>query len=59
MEGTAQDGATRRQDLSELHTPHLLLRPYVNTSASPSWKHQDISLQTLSFPTEARAETNM
>lgn len=59
MEGAEQDGAAKRQELSEIHTPHLLLRPYLNTSDSPSWKHQDISLQTLSLPTEARAETNM
>lgn len=59
MEGAEQDGAAKRQELSEIHTPHLLLRPYLNTSGSPAWKHQDISLQTLSLPTEARAETNM
>lgn len=60
MERAEQDGATKRQELSEIHTPHLLLlRPYLNTSASPSQKHQDFSLQTLSLPTEARAETNM
>lgn len=59
MEGAEQDGVNKRQELSELHTPHLLLRPYLNTSTSPSQKHQDISLQTMSLLTEARAETNM
>lgn len=60
MEVAEQDGATKRQELSELQTPPSpLLRSYLNTSASPSWKHQDISLQTLSLPTEAKAETNM
>lgn len=58
MEGAEQDGDNKRQELSELHIPHLLLRPYLNTSTSPSQKHQDISLQTVSLPTEARAETN-
>lgn len=54
-----QDRPTKRQELSELHTPHLLLRPYLNTSPSPSQKHQNIRLRTLSLPTEARGETNM
>lgn len=57
--GVEQDRPTKRQELSELHTTHILLRPYLNTSASPLQKHEDISLQTLSLPTEAREETHM
>lgn len=57
MEVAEQDRATNRQELAELHNPQLQLRSCLNTSASPSRKHQDISLQTWSLPT-ARAETN-